>query len=80
MNIFLTGFIQVFFVSINVYFLSKEIYIGVLIFTFLINIIWTYNVKSISVGNIRDRMYYVGGATLGSLSGLWLSVNIIKLI
>jgi len=76
MKLFITGFIQVFFVAVNTYFISKAIYGGVFICGFLISFIWTWNVKKIAFGTIKDRLYYSLGAAFGSLIGLVVSVFI----
>jgi hypothetical protein len=68
-----TGFIQVYFVSVNTYFLAKEIYLGVFIAAFMISLIWSFNVKKVAFGSNLDRVTYALGATLGSLVGLWSS-------
>ena len=71
--LFITGFIQVYFVSVNTYFLAKEMYIGVLIAAFMISLIWSFNVKKVAFGSVMDRVTYASGATLGSLAGLYCS-------
>jgi hypothetical protein len=74
----LTGFVQVFFVAINTYFLSREFYIGVFIVGFLISLIWSWNVKKIAFGSLKDRLFYALGAGVGSLFGLIVSVIFFK--
>ena len=37
----LTGFVQVYFVSVNTYFLAHEMYAGVLIAAFIISLVWS---------------------------------------
>jgi hypothetical protein len=69
--LFTTGFIQVYFVSVNTIFLSKHIYIGVLISAFLISLIWSFNVKKVAFGSALDRVIYACGASLGSVAGLF---------
>lgn len=73
MNLFITGFIQVFFIAINTYFLSKGIYFGVGFASFMISIVWSLNVKKIAFGNWIDRILYASGAMSGSLTGLFIS-------
>lgn len=72
MKLFLTGFAQVFFVSINTYFLANEMYLGVLIAAFMISLIWSFNVKKVAFGTNIDRVVYAAGATIGSVAGLWV--------
>jgi len=75
-----TGFAQVFFVSVNTYFLANSFYLGVLMAAFLISLIWSYNIKKIAFGSLPDRLFYSAGAALGSVSGLYLSKNILDIL
>lgn len=77
MNLFLTGFLQVFFVAINTYFITKNFYTGVLIVSFLISFIWSFNVKKVAFGSLKDRIIYSLGASTGGLIGLYISKLII---
>lgn len=70
LTLFLTGVIQVYFVAINTYFLSKEFYLGVAFAAFMISMIWSHNIKKIAFGTTMDRVLYSLGATVGSLAGL----------
>ena len=79
LKLFITGFIQVFFVAINTYFLSKEFYLGVFICATIISLIWSWNVKKIAFGSLKDRIAYALGAGFGSLIGLLISVIFFKL-
>lgn len=72
-SLFSTGFIQVYFVAVNTYFIANEMYFGVLIAAFMISLIWSFNVKKIAFGSLSDRVVYALGATCGSLVGLWSS-------
>lgn len=78
--LFLTGYSQVFFVAVNTYFLSKEIYIGVLISAFIISMIWSFNIKRIAFGSTKDRLAYAIGASLGSVVGLYFSTIIASIL
>jgi hypothetical protein len=78
LSLFILGFIQIFFVSVNTYFISKEIYFGVLFSAFTINMIYTMNVKRIVYGCFYDNVSYSLGATLGSVFGLYLSSNLME--
>ena len=77
MKLFLTGFLQVFFVACNNYFISKSFYIGVFFCGITISLIWSWNVKKIVFGGLKDRIYYAFGAGFGSLFGLIISKFII---
>jgi len=39
-KLFLTGFLQVFFVAINTYFIFQEFYVGVFLCGWIISLIW----------------------------------------
>ena len=70
MKILTTGFLQVYFVVINTYFISKDYYLGVFICSFVISLIWSFNVKKISIGSLKERVLYSFGASIGGLTGL----------
>ena len=72
-KLFITGFFQVFLVTINTYFIFKEFYVGVFFGSLTISLIWSWNVKRIAFGSFKDRMYYSLGAGVGSILGLILS-------
>lgn len=68
--LFNTGFLQVFFVALNTYFITQNNYVGVLIVSFIISFIWSFNVKKIAFGSTKDRIVYSLGASIGGLGGL----------
>ena len=72
-TLFITAFLQVFFVSANTYFISKDNYTFVFICGFAISWLWTSNVKKISISNTKERFIYTTGAAMGGLSGLLIS-------
>ena len=78
--LFFTGYTQVYFVSLNTYFLAKEIYLGVVFSAFIISMIWSFNIKKIAFGSTKDRVIYAIGATLGSLIGLFTSTQIALMV
>lgn len=71
-HLFLTGFLQVFFVAINTWLITQRNFIGVLIVSFLISFIWSFNVKKVAFGSIKDRIVYSLGASIGGVCGLAL--------
>lgn len=72
MKLFVTGFSQVFFVVLNTYFISKQYIIGIIICSFLISFIWSFNVKKIAFGENKDRFIYSLGACFGSILAFYL--------
>lgn len=73
-QLFMTGFIQVILVVINTYQIAHEKWAGVVFVGFLISLVWSYNVKRIAFGSLKDRLIYSSGAAIGSLAGLVISV------
>jgi hypothetical protein len=68
-KLFLTGFLQVMFISMNTVFISKAMLVPMTITGFFISIIWTLNVKKVAFGEWRDRITYALGASVGTLTG-----------
>lgn len=73
-KLFFTGFLQVYFVAINTYFISTKNLYGTVVAGFIISLIWSFNVKKIAFGNTSDRFVYAFGAAFGSLCGLAVSI------
>lgn len=80
MKLFITGFLQVFFVVVNTYLIANKVFVGVFICGFLISFIWSWNVKKVVFGTTKDRIIYSVGAGFGSLLGLIVSVFILKIL
>lgn len=80
MKLFTTGFVQVFFVAINTYLISKGIYLGVFLCGFMISLVWSWNIKKISISTFTERIHYSLGAATGSVTGLLVSTYIVKLL
>lgn len=78
-KLFVTGMLQVFFVAVNTYFLAKEIAFAVFFTSFVISLIWSYNIKKIVFGNWLSRAVYALGAAIGSVLGLWSSKTLFVL-
>ena len=71
--LFGTGFLQVFLISAQTWFISKSNYMFILVGGFLISFVWTINVKKIAFGNWPGRIIYSVGASIGALSGIFLA-------
>jgi hypothetical protein len=80
LNLAASGFVQVYFVAVNTYFLANKMYLGVLVAAFLISLLWSWNVKRVAFGSVFDRYIYAAGAALGSVAGLWSSAYIVELL
>ena len=77
LKIFSTGFLQVFLVVINTYFISKSYLLGIIICGFLISFIWSHNVKKIAFGTEKERLIYSLGAMTGSVLAFYIGKIII---
>jgi hypothetical protein len=77
--LFFSGYVQVYFIAANTYFLSNNVILGVIISSFMISIIWSFNVKKVAFGSTAHRIVYALGATLGSVFGLLSSEYIAEL-
>lgn len=72
-QLFITGFVQVFFVGLNTFFIAHSALWGNLFSAFMISYIWTHNVKRVAFGDEADRWCYATGAMLGSVTGALLA-------
>ena len=77
---FITAFAQVSLVAVNTFQISHEMYGGTFVVSFLISLIWTINVKRVSVGSWPERLAYSSGAAVGGLAGLLIAKFILVLL
>jgi hypothetical protein len=80
MRLFITAFLQVFFVAGNTVFIAQANYVGVAIFGFAISYLWTLNVKKVTAGTISERILYASGAMFGGLVGMFCSAQLLPYI
>ena len=78
--IFLTAFGQVCLVAMNTIFISHGLIVPMLITGFGISLVWTFNVKRVAFGNIKDRFVYAFGAMAGTGIGYLVAMWINNLI
>ena len=69
-TIFLTGFMQVFLVGANTYFISRTAYSGMAVCGFGISYLWTINVKKTVISSLAERISYSTGAAVGGILGV----------
>jgi hypothetical protein len=74
--IFIRAFGIVSLTTANIWLISHKMYIGAIIISSFISIIWTYNVKDLSIANGYDRIAYVCGALLGTILTLYIPILI----
>jgi hypothetical protein len=72
-KLFLAGMIQISMVAANTFFISKELYPWIIICSFMISFTWTWNIKKIVIGKMKDRIVYSLGATSGGIVGVLIS-------
>ena len=73
MKLFLTAFIQVLLVTLQTWIIAKEMIELIFVIGFFISFIWTYNIKKIAFGGLKDRFIYSFGAASGALSAMLLT-------
>ena len=72
MKIFFQSFLQIGLVAINTLMISKQLYLGVFICSFLISLLWAFNVSKIALSDLRQKIIYALGAGTGAITGLFL--------
>lgn len=71
-QIFATSFFQIGLVAINTLFITELFWVGIFVVSFLISLLWSFNVSKISVSRNIEKMIYALGAGCGAVCGLWL--------
>ena len=79
-ELFFTALFQVFFVAMQPLFIIHHKIFPMLITGFLISLIWTFNVKKVAFGGLKDRLIYAIGATVGTFFGYLISNWIIQFL
>lgn len=70
MKTFFTSFFQVALVATNTYLITHLHWIGIFVVSFLISLLWAFNVAKISVSTINEKLIYALGAGCGAVTGL----------
>jgi len=78
MKIFLQSFFQIGLVAINTMLIAKGIILGVFLVSFMISLLWAFNVSKVAISTIRQKLIYALGAGFGAVSGLILISVIFK--
>lgn len=76
----ITAYFQILFVSCNVVFIQKQSILGVILSSFMISLLWTFNVKKVAFGGLVDRLLYAVFACAGAVAGVYLSNWLMRLI
>lgn len=72
MKIFLQSFFQIGLVAINTMLISKGIILGVFIVSFLISLLWAFNVSKVAISTMNQKLTYAFCAGCGAVVGLSL--------
>ena len=73
MKIFFQSFFQIGLVSISTILITKHLYFGIFVVSFLITLFWTFNVSRIAVSTIKQKLIYSLGAGTGAVCGVLLT-------
>jgi hypothetical protein len=73
MKIFFQSFFQIALVSISTILITKHLYFGIFVSSFLITLLWTFNVSRIAVSTIKQKLIYSLGAGTGAVCGVLLT-------
>lgn len=71
-KIFLTSFLQISLVAINTYLIQHLMWLGIFIVSFLISLLWAFNVAKISMSSRKEKFIYALGAGCGAITGLFI--------
>lgn len=72
-QLFATGFIQVFLVAFNTYAISRDQLLGSWVASLAISLVWTFNIKKVALGSRTDQFIYAFGASAGNVCGVIFS-------
>lgn len=72
MKIFFQSFFQIGLVAVNTLLISKQLFLGVFICSFLISLLWAFNVSKIALSDLRQKLVYAVGAGTGAITGLFI--------
>jgi hypothetical protein len=69
-SIFFSSLLQIFFVSVNTILISREMIIQAGVCGFLLSLVWTFNIRRITIASWEERISYCLGAGIGTSSGI----------
>jgi len=69
-SIFFSSLLQIFFVSVNTILISREMLIQAGVCGFLLSLVWTFNIRRITIASWGERISYCLGAGIGTSSGI----------
>jgi hypothetical protein len=70
MKMFIQSFFQVGLVAVSTILITKGYLVGVFIVSFLISLLWAYNVSRVAISTMNQKITYSLGAGCGSVTGI----------
>jgi len=67
---FIQSFFQVGLVAVSTILITKGYLVGVFIVSFLISLLWAYNVSRVAISTMNQKITYSLGAGCGSVTGI----------
>lgn len=76
--LFLTGFVQVCLVAMNTVFIAKGKIVPMFLVSFLIGLVWIFNIRKTVAGKVWDKVAYCLGSASGTVAGFILANSVIN--
>jgi hypothetical protein len=70
MKIFFQSFFQVGLVAVSTILITKGYMVGIFIVSFLISLLWAFNVSRVAISTLNQKLTYAFGAGCGSVVGV----------
>lgn len=70
MKIFFQSFFQIGLVAINTFLISRGFLAAVFLVSFLISLLWAFNVSKVAISTLHQKIIYATGAGCGAVAGL----------
>lgn len=74
--LFFMAFFQVGLVAVNVIAITKGWIAMMLCTSFVVAMLWSFNIKKIALGSMTERLIYSFGAATGTLFGYFITHNL----
>ncbi len=78
MRLFFQSFLQVGLVAVNTFLISKGYIISIFAVSFLISLLWAFNVSKVAVSETKQKLIYALGAGCGAVTGILILKSILN--